>query len=75
MVPWFTLIIIRIGALYIIVVTIVNIIAIGYDSIVYVSLDSNMAHALWYDRFIPSHPSNYKCTVAQMALNDCAHNG
>src|SRR2546423_13785895 len=73
-VKWLTPIILFVGLTYVITITLVNVVAVGYEPLVYSSTDYNGSHSLWYDTFVPSKGKNYnhrKCENALIRLNDC----
>lgn len=73
-VPWLTPILLFVGLIYIIIITLVNVVAQGYETIVYTSTDYNATHGLWYDKFVPSKGRNYShrsCENGLIRLNDC----
>jgi hypothetical protein len=73
-VPWLTPFIVLIGLIYVIAITLVNVVAVGYEPIVYSSTDYNGTHGLWYDKFVPSKGRNYshrQCDNGLIRLNDC----
>jgi hypothetical protein len=73
-VPWFRPLLFFFALIYIIAITLVNVVAVGYNTIVYSSTDYNGTHGLWYDKFVPSKPSNYShrsCDNALIRVNDC----
>lgn len=71
---WFAPTVICVGFLYIIIITFVNVVAVGYDTINYSSLIYNETHSLWYDRLVPFRGPSYNhrsCESALVKLNDC----
>src|SRR5271170_4742445 len=72
--PWFAPVVLVVGFIYIIVITFVNVIAVGYNTINYNSLVYNETHSLWYDRLVPFRGSSYNhrsCEPTLLKLNDC----
>jgi hypothetical protein len=69
---WLTPILIVVGLLYVIVITLVNVAAVGYETIVYTSPDYNGTHSLWYDKFTPWEGNHRQCDNVAIRLNDCA---
>lgn len=75
-VPWFRPFLFAAGLIYIIVITLVNVKAQGYNIIVYSSTDYNGTHNLWYDPLVPSKGVNYshrQCESALIRVNDCTY--
>jgi hypothetical protein len=73
-VKWFTPVLFGLGIIYVIVITLVNVVAVGYDTIVYSSTDYNGTHSLWYDKLVPSKGKNYnhrQCDNGLIRANDC----
>jgi hypothetical protein len=73
-VKWFTPVLFGFGLIYFIAITLVNVVAVGYDTIVYSSTDYNGTHGLWYDKLVPSKGANYnhrQCDNGLIRLNDC----
>jgi hypothetical protein len=73
--PWFAPLIFSVGLIYVIVITFVNVIAVGYDTINYNSLVYNETHSLWYDKLVPFRGPSYNhrsCESALLKLNDCS---
>ena len=73
-VKWLTPILLFVGLIYVIIITLVNVVAVGYEPIVYSSTDYNGTHSLWYDKFVPSKGKNYnhrQCENGLIRLNDC----
>jgi hypothetical protein len=70
-VKWLTPILIFVGLLYVIALTLINVVAVGYETIVFTSTDYNETHSLWYDRFAPWNGNHRKCDTALIRLNDC----
>lgn len=68
---WFTPILIFVGLLYVVVITLVNVVAVGYDTIVYTSTDYNDTHNLWYDKLTPWTGNHRQCDNVAIRLNDC----
>ena len=71
---WFTPLVLFLGVIYVIAITLVNVVAVGYDTITYTSLDYNGTHNLWYDRLVPTRGPTYNhrsCDMAILKLNDC----
>ena len=72
--PWFAPVVFSVGLIYVIVITFVNVIAVGYDTINYSSIVYNETHSLWYDKLVPFRGSSYNhrsCESALLKLNDC----
>jgi hypothetical protein len=72
--PWFAPVIFSVGLIYVIVITLVNVIAVGYDTINYNSIVYNETHSLWYDKLVPFRGPSYNhrsCEPALLKLNDC----
>ena len=75
-IKWLTPILLSLGFIYVIVITLVNVVAVGYEPLVYSSTDYNGTHGLWYDKFVPSKGRNYshrQCDNGLIRLNDCIH--
>jgi hypothetical protein len=70
-VQWLTPILIISGLLYVLVATLINVVAVGYETIVFASTDYNETHSLWYDRFAPWSGNHRQCSAALIKLNDC----
>jgi hypothetical protein len=73
-IPWFKRTVLGIGLIYLIIITLVNVVSTGYQIINYSSIDFNGTHGLWYDVFVPGRPSNYNhrsCEAALLKANDC----
>jgi hypothetical protein len=70
-VKWLTPILIIGGLLYVLVLTLINVVAVGYETIVFTSTDYNETHSLWYDRFAPWSGNHRQCNAALIKLNDC----
>jgi hypothetical protein len=73
-VPWFRPVVFGVGLIYVIAITLINVVAVGYNTIVYSSTDYNGTHGLWYDKFVPSKGANYshrQCDNALIRVNDC----
>lgn len=71
---WFAPAVIAAGLIYVIVITFINVISVGYDTINYSSFSFNDTHNLWYDRFVPFRGATYnhrQCEPAILQLNDC----
>jgi hypothetical protein len=72
--PWFTQIMLSLGFVYVIIITLINVVSVGYDTVTYSSTDFNGTHGLWYDKFIPNRGPDYShrsCVSALLTLNDC----
>jgi hypothetical protein len=73
--PWFAPIFFSVGLIYVIVITFINVVAVGYDTINYNSIVYNETHSLWYDKLVPFRGSSYNhrsCETALLKLNDCS---
>ena len=73
--PWFAPVIFSLGLIYIIVITLLNVVAVGYDTINYSSIVYNETHSLWYDKLVPFRGPSYNhrsCESALLKLNDCS---
>jgi hypothetical protein len=71
--PWFAPIVFSVGLIFVIVITFVNVIAVGYDTINYNSIVYNETHSLWYDKLVPFRGPSYNhrsCESALLKLND-----
>lgn len=74
-VTWFTPVMIGLFIAYLLIITLVNIVAVGYESIIYTSFQYNATHRLWYDPLLPHRGTDYshrQCEPAQVSLNDCS---
>ena len=72
--PTFRHVVIGITIIFLIVITLVNVVSVGYDTINYSSTEFNLTHRLWYDHFVPHRPASYNhrsCEAANVKLNDC----
>jgi len=70
-VKYLTPVLIVVGLLYVIVITLINVIAVGYDTIVYTSTSYNETHSLWYDKLTPWMVNHRQCDSVAIRLNDC----
>ena len=74
--PRFRHVLIWLTIAFIVVITLVNVVSVGYDTITYSSTEFNVTHGLWYDCFVPRRPSSYNhrsCEPALIKLNDCTY--
>src|SRR5271163_1618319 len=57
-------------------VTVINVIAVGYELVTTTSSDFNATVVLWYDHFLPStwRPNNLICQPAVINLNEGCSN-
>jgi hypothetical protein len=73
-IPGFKRTVLGIGLIYVVVITLINVVSQGYQTINYTSADFNLTHQLWYDRLVPGRSLNYShrsCEPALIKLNDC----
>ena len=59
--------------LVIAVVTVINIVAVGYDPVVFTSTEFNATTTFWYDSFIPKvwQPQGRNCAPATIKIAEC----
>ena len=75
-VPYFPTVVLLLGTLWITLVTLINLVAVGYEYVSTVSTSFNSTNPLWYDRFVPSssRPSfaldSRKCDGSLIKLNE-----
>jgi hypothetical protein len=70
-VKWFTPILIVVGLLYVIGITLVNVVAVGYDTIVFTSTEYNETHSFWFNKLSPWKGNHRRCNTTLIKLNDC----
>jgi len=71
---WFVPSLLLLLFIYVVAITLINVVAVGYDPIAYTSMDFNGTHGLWYDKFIPNRGPDYshrECEQVILKLNDC----
>lgn len=61
------------GLLFVIAITLVNVMAVGYDTISFTSTSTglNETQGMWYDKLAPWKGTHRNCTPALLKLNDC----
>jgi len=70
---WFLTTLLFLLFLYVLVITLINVRSVGYDPVAYNSMDYNLTHQLWYDKFVPHQPPTYshrQCEEVTLKLND-----
>jgi hypothetical protein len=70
---WFAPTLFFLLVFYIITITLINVVAVGYDPLSYNSNDFNLTHRFWYDRVVPNLPPDYshrQCESVVLKLND-----
>lgn len=73
-IPGFTYFALIAGTIYIVLVVLINVVVVGYDTVNYSSTDFNTTHGLWYDVLVPGRNRPYShrtCEPAILKLNDC----
>jgi hypothetical protein len=74
-VAYFTPIVVGLFIAYLLLITLVNVVAVGYESITFPSFQYNATHRLWYDAFIPNRAPDYshrQCQPVPISLNQCS---
>lgn len=68
-----TVLIFAAAVAWILVVTLINVAAVGYELVQVTSTDFNRTSKTWYDHFIPGSgliPSSWSCTYSVLKLNE-----
>jgi len=71
----FNLYILVLGSIYAIIITLLNIIVVGYESIATTSSNYNGSYSLWYEHLLPMTPLlpiSWNCSATSISVNDGA---
>ena len=75
-IPYFSLVICILGALWLVATTLFNIVSVGYENITVTSTTFENDIRYWYNKFTPSLaskflPENWQCNGSLIKINDC----
>jgi hypothetical protein len=69
----FNVSILVLGVVYIVLITLINVAAVGYDSVSFISSSCNGTLTLWYDQFLPKTvllPPSRTCQASAIKANE-----
>jgi hypothetical protein len=73
---WLNLLIIVVGIIWIVIITIVNVIAVGYELVPFTSTSFNSTNVFWYDRLVPTKsllPQSRNCSGSIIKISEGNH--
>ena len=70
---WFNITALLLGIIYVVFITLLNVVAVGYEYVSVINHDYNDTNVNWYENFLPKNagvPPTRRCNGSTIKVND-----